>query len=42
LSASWEGFEGIDWDVAADIYLKAYLKKRALVKENLDYFKARR
>lgn len=42
VSASWEGFAGIDWNVAAEIYLKAYLEKRELVKENLDYFKARR
>jgi aminoglycoside phosphotransferase (APT) family kinase protein len=42
LSASWEGFSSVDWDLAAEYYLSAYQTHKELDRTNLDYYKVRR
>ena len=42
ISASWEGFSSVDWELAAELYCAAYQAHKALDRTNLDYYRVRR
>ncbi len=42
LTAGMDGFPSVDWDMAAELYLDAYLTQNPLDRTNLDFYRVRR